>query len=80
MKIEDKEMKKVVAILGGGDWADASVSHLIKLVDRETGDLQREYMDAGDYHGTGSWFDKWLVEKGYCREPEDDELEIYYED
>ena len=75
---------KVIAIFGGGDWYDASVDHLVLP---EGMNLQEELKKHKEWvrneyrSGKAPYKDFFthLKEKG-ARDPNEDELEIIYED
>ena len=80
---------KLLAILGGGDWYDASVTHLVKL--REF-DLKAEhkayrrwyreqYMPElqGQQHPVYRSFDQWLIDRGCAREATDHDIEVFHD-
>ena len=72
---------KLLAIESGGDWADASVDYLVNLTDRQGSDLVKEYRNNGGFHGNDEkWFPKWAIDKGYCREPLETELEVCFDE
>jgi hypothetical protein len=40
-------------------------------------ELFDEYQKSGGYHGNGKkLFMQWAIENGYCREPNENEIEI----
>jgi len=68
---------KILAFESGGDWADASVEYMVNISGRSGEELFEEYCGNGGYHGNGkTWFKEWTIEKGYCREGSDDEIEV----
>jgi hypothetical protein len=68
---------KILALEGGGDWADASVDYMVNVSGRTGEELNDEYRNNGGYHGNGErWFKQWAFDMGYCREASDDELEV----
>lgn len=79
---------KIYAICSGGDWADASVDHLI-LPDGVN--IEEEARKCNEYLYK-VWFNKeikdkkyynlttWLIEKCGARRPTEDELEEFWED
>lgn len=68
---------KILAFESGGDWADASVEYMVNISGRSGEELFEEYSGNGGYHGNGKkWFKEWTIEKGYCREGSDDEIEV----
>lgn len=81
-------MSKIIAVLGGGDWNDASVDHLILLgnVDLEKEKQRHEKwcrevyipnLNAGRRPAYYN-FTEWLVKEGLARKTTEDELiEIY---
>jgi len=73
-------MAKVIAVHGGGDWADASAEYVIPP---ENMDVEKEYAEfLEQWSGKNplyTSFSKWLKDRG-AREPNKDELEIYPED
>lgn len=74
------ESTKILAVEGGGDWADASVDYMVNLTSRIGDELINEYKNTGGYHGNGrKWFKEWAIDKGYCREASDDEIDIAYD-
>ena len=71
---------KILALEGGGDWADASVDYMVNVSGRNGKELNDEYRNNGGYHGNGKrWFKQWAIDMGYCREASDDELEVVYD-
>ena len=68
---------KITAIMGGGDWADASVDHLVLPGDWDIVEKNREYQDAGGYRGTRMFFVEWLIGQGARRAL--DEVEEFWE-
>jgi len=71
---------KILALEGGGDWADASVDYMVNISGRTGEELNYEYRNNGGYHGNGQkWFKQWAIEMGYCREASDDELEVVFD-
>lgn len=73
----------IYAILDGGDWADASVDHLVVPdsmdIEKESVDWRvwynKIYLPSLHVKGSLSYinFTEWLISKG-AREPNDDEL------
>jgi hypothetical protein len=76
---KDKTPSIMLALLSGGDWADASVCHLVKVSDKSVNELNEEYQNEGSYRGTQKWFREWLIQKGYCREADEKDIEIFDE-
>ncbi len=87
-------MSKIYAIMGGGDWADASVSHVVM----EQGDVEQLTRDwkayrqvrsdiicrnavDGKAHSVPVWInlEDWLLAHG-GRRPTKDELEEVWDD
>lgn len=76
----EKKTAKVLAVEGGGDWADASVDYLVNVCGKSGEDLLNEYRETGGYSGNDRrFFRQWAIESGYCREPNDDEVEVVSE-
>lgn len=85
--------KKIYAILGGGDWYDASVKHLILPEGMDLKTEQKLYeqwyrevyaMDVRSNPSTTAGvkymdFEEFLISKG-AREPTNDELELFSSD
>lgn len=75
--------------MGGGDWSDASVNHLILLKDINLEDekklrdewYEKEYLPAlrSDKNPEYYTFPEWLVKKGLARETTEDEVSEFYE-
>lgn len=73
-------MTKIVALLGGGDWADASVSHLVIPDDMNLDEQKRAYGEwyanfrlGGKYVG----FYEYLLEHGARKVTEDEVIEYW---
>ena len=70
---------KVIAIMGGGDWTDASVEHLVIPGNM---DIDQAYNDYNvDIHRPGArWvsFAEWLMQHG-ARDTADDEVFEFWE-
>lgn len=76
----ESKVAKVLAVEGGGDWADASVDYLVNISGRSGEELIDEYKASGGFSGNGRrFFRQWVIESGYCREPNDDEVEVVSE-
>ena len=68
---------KILAFESGGDWADASVEYMVNISGKSGDEIFEEYKKNGGYHGNGkTWFKQWTIDKGYCREETDDEIEV----
>ena len=77
---------KITAIMGGGDWADASVHFVIlpegKRVQSFCGEYDR-WLQGYRLAPKGSkfyTFPEWLKEFAGATEPTEDQLEEYWED
>ena len=81
---------KLAAIMGGGDWADASVDH-VKLRDGVNLDAaQKEYRHwyENEYRQPNSirlrpqyyTFTEWLIKHEYAIEATEDDIEIFGDD
>ena len=82
--------EKIVAIMGGGDWADASVEHLVMSKDMDISKEHELYetwysevyckgLRAEGKHVDFMVFSQWLMRKG-ARETTENDLEEYWED
>ena len=80
-------MKKIITILSGRDWYDASVEHIVLLKDI---DLEKEKQKRGKWYNNEYCpklkagkkpqhftFTEWLIDKGLARKTTDDELEEF---
>jgi hypothetical protein len=68
-------MGKLVALISGGDWADASVQHLV-LPDGMDLEVEKvEYLKTGGYRKSGKFFDDWLISRG-ATAPSEEQLQI----
>ncbi len=82
-------MSRVIAVLGGGDWYDASVNHLVLIGDvdleaekeRHEKWLKEEYSpkQAKGRNPKYYTFPEWLVKEGLAREATEDEVLIFNE-
>lgn len=76
---------RLVALLGGGDWADASVEHLVVPCDVDIEAQKQKYrdwlkefwrlMDSPERIGFQS-FSRWLILNRGAREATSEEIEI----
>jgi len=73
----DRVRRKLIAIHGGGDWADASAEYLMLPEGMDANQEHWKYKQAmqGKVGGEYKSFCDWLKERG-AREPTNDELEI----
>lgn len=67
---------QVIAVLSGGDWADADVEHIVTLKDFDTETVWLDYRiwfreDNSMEYNT---FAEWSVKEGYAREATDDDV------
>lgn len=72
---EPKSPTKIWAIMGGGDWYDASVEYVSLQSDTDINALSAEYKEGGGFTKHGCCFANWLVKEKGCRLPTKDELE-----
>jgi len=81
LKTYQDQKGKLLAIEGGGDWADASVEYLVNISDKSGAELMGMCQDSGGYWGNMG-FKKWAIKNGYCRKTTDEDLEVIgvYED
>lgn len=70
---------KFYIITSGCDWVDASCEHLILTCGKTGDELYELYNKAGGYHGTKTFYPKWLTDNGYARELNDNEYEETHE-
>lgn len=86
-----KENKKIIAVMSGGDWSDASVDHLVLLVDDVDLKIEKqshknwyelEYLPRLKAGGNPIYhtFTEWLIKKGIARKVKKNELEEILED
>ena len=79
-------MSKLVAILGGGDWADASVDFLMLPDDINLEDAKRawrEWYKTYDPYAKSCIYISFVefVKKNYsATEPDDTQLTVYWDD
>lgn len=88
--MELNSTEKIVAVMGGGDWCDASIEHLVMSKDVNLSEEEKLYKvwynevycrglrgerDRVDF----MVFSQWLIKKG-ARETTEDILEEYWED
>lgn len=79
--------ERIVAILGGGDWSDASVDHVIVPSGSDLDALHKQYdrWYRGDYlpalrRGEKSGFatfPDWLVKTGHASSADASEVEVW---
>ena len=82
--------ERLVAILGGGDWADASVNHLVvpRNINLALEKEKYEHWYAREYvppyrrgeHPIFVDFSGWLIKFSGAREAREDEIELFNED
>jgi len=74
-----KERGKTVAIMGGGDWADASVDHLVIPSDMDIDQAYNDYYtDICRPNARWVSFVEWLMQHG-ARDTTDDEVLEFWE-
>lgn len=85
-KVENFEAEttssKILALLGGGDWTDASVNHYAILKPEiNINDEYNEYSNKGGFYGNDKkFFYNVLIEKGIIRDiTESDPIIVIYE-
>ena len=82
--------QKIIAIMGGGDWVDASVNHIVPLGDFSMEELEIKYKNwyntiylptVKEVKNTLNYksIDEWLIENNFARRPNEDELEEYWD-
>jgi len=70
-------MCKILAFESGGDWNDASVEYMVNVSGKSGDEIFEEYRKSGWYHGNGEvFFRQWAINKGYCRDTDNNELEV----
>lgn len=78
-KEETTKTTKILALHGGGDWADASAEYLVVPSAFDTNKAMKEFMQERK-DGTAPrhkiTFIEWLIEKHGAYFPHDNELEI----
>lgn len=80
-------MKKLIAILGGGDWNDASVEHIVLDTDTPLEELKKDWDKWYEktylplFHKNKQpkfqTFGEWLVALGYASEATDEDVVIF---
>ena len=77
-------MSKIVAILGGGDWADASVDHVVLPDNANLEELHKRWYDWYRNHYCPSMdtknyinFVDFVIRETKGREATSDDLEVY---
>lgn len=78
-------MSKLVAILGGGDWADASVDFLMLPDDINLDDAKqawREWYRTYDPYAKPTYmpFVEFVKKRYSATEPDDTQLTVYWDD
>jgi hypothetical protein len=91
-----KDSEVVLAVLGGGDWYDASVEHYVVSrsvdMDKEMDKYKRwrrnvqdplfeKWKEGGRKPPYPDFlhFTDWLLQNGTIRDPNDDELVVFYD-
>jgi hypothetical protein len=71
-------MHKLLAVESGSDWYDANVSYLINISQMSGKELYDKFKaeTIGHY---GLSFNQWLLDHGYVREANENEIEIVVE-
>lgn len=72
MQIQMKK-EKIIAFDNGAVYMCYQL--MVNISEKTGKELYKEYIESGGYSDTGKWFVNWCIDKGYCREETEDDVE-----